>query len=61
MLMQSDCIFVLYQNFSESLAQHWFSGYYSTCIKTVYVYVHLKHTDQTNNATRQKPFDSLIA
>ena len=50
MLMQCDCIFVLYQILSESLAQHWFSGYYSQCIKTVYVYVHLKCTDQTNNA-----------
>ena len=26
------------------------TGVYFTCIKTVYVYVHLKYTDQTNNA-----------
>ena len=54
MLMQSDYIFVLYKNLSESLAQHWFSGYYSTCIETVYVYESLKYTDQTNNAPRLK-------
>ena len=34
---------ISYQNLSESLAQH---GYCSTYIKTVYVYVHLKYTDQ---------------
>ena len=52
MLMQSDYILVLYQTLSESFAQHWFSGFYSTCIKTVYVYMHLKYTDQTYNAPR---------
>ena len=45
-------LFFFYIVLSESLAQHWFSGYYSTCIKTVYIYVYLKFTDQTNNAIK---------
>ena len=35
-------LYCIKNNLSESIAQHWFSGYYSTCIKTVYVYAHLK-------------------
>ena len=40
--------FIYHQNLSESLGQH---GYYSTCIETVYVYIHLSYTDQNKLRT----------
>ena len=51
--MQSDCVLILYQNLLESLTQHGFSSYYSTCIKNSLriVYVQFKYTDQHNKRT----------